>query len=322
MPRYSNKSASPEIRFEDLDWAKMTYFLNLGKDTSPIGKVEYEYNGEDYETPEEYQSRINAINNALVNERLKEDKANAERRKEYLLAFKRSGVMPQLLATVGVLPLVMESGKVRIKDTILNWIELTKVNKIIHKTGKPISAVELKGMISFLTFRVRGSIINGTQTKDIAYNASVPLVLRAFKEYQNINYSQYDYNNSELSLFVDEHSLEFMKLDATLFDIESLKEIHNKYSSLEYKVMAANITNEPIFEEYGLSIFMCAALAQVWIYMPHLWHTYAMHNFADFDKSPVPLVEEELFAVKPKSLMPTKLSQKAKYNTEEDKCPW
>jgi hypothetical protein len=325
MPNYSKRSAPPEIEFEDLDWSKLPYYLELDGDRNyeTVPKLDLEYSDEEGLTPDEYVAKVSAWNNAQISKRMADNKEITKERNGFLSAFKRVSVMPQLLATIGVLPLVIKDGIVKPKETILNWVELSKHNKIVHSKGKPISSAELKGMIKFLTFRVRGNIVNGTQTKETAYNGAVPLVLRAFKTYQNIQYSQYDYHADDIELFVDPNSLDFMRLDSSVFDKGVLKEIHNKYVNMEYKLMSPSIVKEPIFAEYELSVPLCSALAQIWIYSPNLYHTYALHNFLDFDKPAEPLVPEELFAPKPKSLMPTRLSQKAKFNiTKEEDFPW
>lgn len=317
MPRKS----VPPISFSSLEWDKLPYYLNLGseEDDEPLPLLDYEYNGEGGETEDEYITRINRWNQAQVLAR-KEAKAKLnEERRDFLAPFKKTAVMPQLMATIGRLPLVIESGKVQIVKTLKNWSVLAKANRFSYSNGKPLTLDELKGMIAFMTWRVRGNIVTGTQTKETAYNASVPLVLRAFKEYQNIKYSQYPLNE-DLKYFVDPHNMNVMLLKEDLFSRDDLVKLHYDYLSVPYAQFSINCKKEPLFDGYDFDSHMCAALIQVWIYAPNLWHEYAIHNLKSFDSPPDPLVPQELFIEKPKMLMPNKLSQKTIY--EKDETIW
>lgn len=304
-----------------LPWAKTTAMLNLLLGITKAPTVELlddeEYTGEDGETLAEYKARVSNIN------RIRQQNAN-EAHKEAVAMAKKDiaafhGYVPALLPVIGRLPLIFSEGKVDIVNTTKSWADLCETNKITYTNGTVLPLLELRAIVYFLKCSVRAfNYGKGKQTDEaVGYNASVPLVLRAFKEYQNIPYEKFP-RTPDLLRFVDAPTMQIMLWDDNSLTDEDLLEIRSTHISSGSEHLEIRNPKFSALEVVPLkhTKFM---LAQLWIYRPSLYHSFCIHNPKDWD-SPMPaLVKEELFVPKPQKLVEKRISKKTE---DTGDIPW
>jgi len=285
------KKAIPS-KASKLPWAEAPMLIKRAMGTAPPTPVhlldDEDFTGEDHETYAEFLVRSTKVNMQRTQEAFRKDsEANANAKGELK---KFHGQVPELLATIGRLPLVLDNDIVDIVQSIKNWVAMCKLNEVTFLDGTVMTSEELRAIITFLKCSIRAHNYGpGAQTSvALAYNASVPLVLRAFKEYQNIPYSSFP-RDSSLLHFVDN----------LMYETMNITEVPDKELLLSVRDTHVLCTNEYIEIRNpalnGLNKHSKFLLTQLWVYRPHLYHEYSIHNPVDWDKPAIPLVPTELF---------------------------
>lgn len=290
-----------------LPWVKVTEMLNLltGVTKAPTLELidDEEYTGEDGETLAEYKARISSLNRIRQQNANEEHKDKVAQAKKDITAF--HGYVPALLPVIGRLPLIFSDGMVDIVKTTKNWAEQCDAGNITYTNGKLMSLSELRGIVHFLRCSVRAfNYGKGKQTSEaLGYNASVPLVLRAFKEYQNVPYEKFP-RTRDLLRFVDPPTFQLMMWDDDSLTKEDLIEIRSTHIATCNEHIEIRSPRFLALDTVPLkhTKFM---LAQLWIYRPNLYHGFCIHNPKNWDAPAVPLVETELFVPK---IKPSKVS--------------
>lgn len=231
-------------------------------------------------------------------------------------------ILPQLLAYIGSkIPLAKGEHGWGFAPTLRGLGSALDAGAICHDNGVPISKLAFQGMLNVLNYSPRGDILpaNWRQSsgEGLRYAAAVPLFLSAFKEYRDIKYSEWDWQDDKRVHFLDkdmmEYSSQFYK--PVEWSTEELLEFREEGRTVRsgtkagtQKPLIATTTltglNDPDFKV--LPRLLKLALCQVWVYHPTIRHKYMITNHLDLDQHPEPLVADEVF-VAPKSTTTTSM---------------
>lgn len=160
----------------------------------------------------------------------------------------------------------------------------------------------VKGLLMFLLATPRGDIFPKTlrQTGELLpYSALVPLVLSAFKKYQDIPYSSW----TNISSLVDKDLLAAMQCNPHSFTTEELLGLRqlgttiksgSEVGQIRQPAKATTITTTGVAEFDQLPRLAKIMLTQCWVAHPTFRHKYMVLNPNDWDDMPQPLVTTEI----------------------------
>ncbi len=160
----------------------------------------------------------------------------------------------------------------------------------------------------------RSSILGaGTQIapQNIRYAGNVPLFISAFKQYRDLQYSEWEL--SELHLVTDKYNVELFEWVGVdiLYTAEELQELSlamrtdatGKQKGKPAPASSFNTRKTDNFEFNELPKFVKLLICQTWAYQPTCASAFAIRNLQDIDAPAVPLISTELFSPKPKKLV-------------------
>lgn len=218
-----------------------------------------------------------------------------------------SWALPQICAFLGSkVPLAKKDGKYNFNASVAKITELYKSGGTLHfEDGKECSANALFAILSLANFAPRGEIMpdNTTALKPevLRFNASVPLVLSAFKQYRNIKYEDWNLKDTKFrELFLCKDFSELVDARDSSFDREDLLDLREKAcivrSTNSIKapkaVTRVNRLGVPEFDE--LPRLAKLALLQLWVFLPEQVSEYSVNNPYDWDTKAEPLASSEV----------------------------
>lgn len=220
-----------------------------------------------------------------------------------------SWALPQLIAVLGSnLPLAKnESGKFSFLETF-KLIREKIDNETLLLANTLVTRDWFEGVITVLKYSPRGDILPSKAKQSspefIRYCAAVPLFLSAFKQYRNINYSEWDWTEEHKALFLEKDILEFSQyfnteIPYTREELLELREAALKPDSRGYKrtaesTAAVNNVRELNPEFNKLPRLMKLALTQLWVYSPSIRTSFMIADPNNLDALPEPLVSAQI----------------------------
>jgi hypothetical protein len=229
-----------------------------------------------------------------------------------LESFRSPGVLPQLMQLWGTDPFapIMVDGVVQPLDTLKNLVVKARNGELKFRAGNTVTEQALRGMVAFMRYRVRGSILppktKQSSPEGIRFATNVPLIPSAWKQYRNIKYAQYDGESPDLEYILDEQTLELFNASGgeSAWDGEELARFQasallikttGKFRTLDSCTMIYNV-GESGFDKLPKPVKAC--LLQVWVYQPKLYTSYNISNLVDLDSRPIELIPMTLFTTK------------------------
>ena len=217
-------------------------------------------------------------------------------------------LLPQCSAFISrvITPIRNPEGKFSFTLTINNLRERAKAKTLVHDDGSVCCSL---GSISdLLTYSPRGGII-GSGKSGISdpsrWNASVPLILAALKEYKNVAYNDWDWSDPARIDLLDTDNYEYSKSFYTEYPFTTSELLSYQESARGYKsgtkmgtsrtIQGTTIitkTNNPDFND--LPRLTKLSLCQTWIFMPSNYNKFMITNLVDLDSPGVPLVGVEV----------------------------
>lgn len=210
-----------------------------------------------------------------------------------------SFLVPQLLAFVAsqITP-VKVAGKYSFTATFQDLKANAKAGTLSYPNGKSLTVQEVNGILKFLNSTPRGEVLGGAKQidpKSARYATGVPLILSAFREYKDIQYSQWDWTDTEnLDIFLDKDIIALVPYfsnppDFTNEQLLEYRTIGGTYRTGEKvgqtkhlnSITVINKVGNPDFD--GLPKLLRLMLCQTWVYQPHIRHKYSITNCRDID---------------------------------------
>ncbi len=238
--------------------------------------------------------------------------------------FKEEWVLPQLMAFFGTgqcKPILSAEGQVNILATLKKLTAKATEGVLVFDDGTPVVSSALVGMIKFMKVCPRGAIMPKKVTqgspKGHRFSACVPLLFSAWKTYQNIPYSSYDYYDPSMEHVLEDDLLnllqfqgqeapwsneELMKLRDQAMYIKSTGRMRTPATT--YLVYS---TGDSEFDPLPKLVKLC--LLQLWIFQPSLYSSYAVHNLMDLDAPASSIIDTNIFTSEVKQEVKPKISQ-------------
>lgn len=218
--------------------------------------------------------------------------------KALLIPFKEEWVLPHVLAFFGTkqcYPIVSE-GVVNVLATLVKLGECATEGILVFDDGKPVSKNALKGMVNFLKISPRGDVMPKGITQGspagLRYNSSIPLLLSSWKQYHNILYMQYDYEDDAMEYILDEDLLDLMKCVGTQLPWDEDTLVAMRDQALYIKSTGGMRTVDKCTMIYNtgnadfdsLPKLVKLLILQTWVFQPKHYRDYSVHNLMDLDK--------------------------------------
>lgn len=248
---------------------------------------------------------------------------------------KSSWVLPQIMALLNSEVKLAKNSDGKYSFKLLNDFfrsAFSDPDYFHYSNGKVLDSSSMKGILKVLTFSPRGYIIPSS-TKDMRYTNNVPLFLSAFKEYRNINYSDWAWNEPEAKYYVDEFNLaiadyvgdeELFKSDCP-WNKDELIQLRDKLmivkrtgeSKSPTKVlMKVEKAGLPAFDE--LPQLVKLQLLQFWVCHSSLATKYNINCSVNPDTQPEPLDTAAIMAEpEPAARKRVKVKEETTFT-----CPW
>ena len=243
-----------------------------------------------------------------------------------VLQHNHSWVLPQLFAFFNQNVRLQrdESGKISSQATLRALHADLLDARVKFSSGKPATAEDLTRMIAHLNHAPRGEIIYGKQTtqENLRYNASVPLFLSIFKEYRDVPYEAWDYEDPKIAAFLDKdwnQVVPYLHKPLPEMDLLEIRELgrtiksgtrQGKKTPYESCTAVTGIA-DPDFR--GLPRLLKLQLCQFWVFHPQLRHPLSWTSHLDLDSAALPLVDTEVLVTTQKS---------AKISENHSLLPW
>ena len=164
------------------------------------------------------------------------------------------------------------------------------------------SDASLLGIFCLFMFADRSKILVGKQYVNTEHCLLVPLVLAAFKRYQNINYSKWP-RKGNLGLLVPKNLTDLMlytpvehEEDPRPWRSEMSKAVRTSYS-------ANWPLKHPLKGDANVPVLYKFIYAQLWAAHPGNRSPYMILDCLDWDNMPAPIVESEVFRPAPKDIV-------------------
>lgn len=219
-------------------------------------------------------------------------------------------LLPQLLAFLGNnLELGKLDGKYSFRVSLQTIKQQLDHGRLVLDNGRVLGVQDMKQMLGYLTQHPRGKVlclIKQSSALGSRYAANVPLLLSAFKEYRNIGYNQWHWDEPERQYFLDKDLLElsehfYKPIKWTKEELLEYQEIGRTVKSGDnsgkIKSIGActSITGIPDQDFNRLGRLHKLLLCQCWVYSPDRAHKLAITNLQDLDQPAEPLVSTEIF---------------------------
>jgi hypothetical protein len=170
----------------------------------------------------------------------------------------------------------------------------------------------LGSIIALLTHAPRGEVIGSTSgIKDNArWNAAVPLILAALKEYKDIDYSQWDWTDPARIEFLDRDMYDYSKTFYTEYPFSKDELLEYQTNARTFKTGPKAGTQRSVAATTSISRTGNAdfdnlprltklALCQTWLFHPSKYNKFMITNPLDLDSPQVPLVPAEVIVTQP-----------------------
>ena len=186
------------------------------------------------------------------------------------------------LAYISKQPLVYEGKKVSATKTLASW-DLEDTN--------------LLGAMRLLTLSPRSRLLRGpaSASENLRFSALVPLVLSAYKQYSNVNYSQWNWLDPQLKHFLDADTWTLQPYIANpkLLELEGL-DLAQLTSQLGVSPPSCWSPRVPSLQH--LPRLAKVVVLQTWVAYPTLRSPYMILDFNNLDNQPKSLYGDlELF---------------------------
>lgn len=221
-------------------------------------------------------------------------------------------VLPQLMAFLSAsISLVREDNNlISIDKTILAYVEKVKAGKAYFSTGEPVTEHIFLGMLSFLSYKVRGAILpkglKQSSPGGLRWAANVPLFFSAFKEFRDIGYGEWDWAScpdSYLNIVLDPKLVEVLKYSEP-WNEETLLAIRSNALPIKTGAKAGSIrdpeTCTTVFSSGDISpefpkvpSLVRLMLCQLWIFCPKFRHKLGWYS-TSLDSYPNNLIGVEV----------------------------
>jgi len=180
------------------------------------------------------------------------------------------------MARLAKLPLIKNSqGLISASETIQVWLTLDDRRFV-------------SGIITAFRTNSRMQLYTGKQTSEPykRFNKLVPLVLSAFKEYNDIGYSQWDWRDPQINYLLDD---DLIKLVPYILGKESVPD----FTVAEKLELVANldpekytITKRDCPQLYGFPLLLKHMLLQTWVCSPRVRHPLMVTDIKKLDTMP------------------------------------
>lgn len=172
--------------------------------------------------------------------------------------------------------------------------------EIVFENGRVLHKQELGSMLKLCTHPHSSHLYAERQTSEFGsrFSAAVPLVLSALKQYQDVQYSSWDFKDPAIQHFLTPALYEMVQatLEPPSIDAETLLEIRGSGDVQAYSACTA-ILRSKLSEEFCLLPRLAKLqLAQVWIYHPSYRHPLQLGLGYAPDTQQPPLVGEVVFS--------------------------
>jgi len=170
----------------------------------------------------------------------------------------------------------------------------------------------LGSIIALLTHAPRGEVIGSTSgTKDNArWNAGVPLILAALKEYKDIDYSSWDWTDPTRIELLDPDMYEYSKTFYTAYPFTKDELLEYQTNARTFKTgpkagtmrsvaATTSISRTGNADFDALPRLAKLAFCQTWIFHPSKYNKFMITNTLDLDSPQVPLVDTEVIVPQP-----------------------
>lgn len=157
-------------------------------------------------------------------------------------------------------------------------------------------------LLSYLKGTPRGKEVLGPLKPLVLpqYSALVPLALSAFKQYRNVNYSEWDWTDEKIAVFVDKNLLASTFIELPDLTTEQLLDFRTTASLV--KSTGATRTSNQMTTIYnvGFDLFdklpalTKIMLLQTWVAAPGIRHPLQILQPNDIDNMPEPLISVDI----------------------------
>jgi len=233
--------------------------------------------------------------------------------------FKSNYVLPQLMALLGGEGIKLQrntEGKVSAELTLKALTPRLDAGELTFSKGQPMTKGDFIGIIRFLTYVSRKEILPAG-AKQVApewarFSTCVPLILSAFKEFRNLKYSEWDFEDSMIDQLVDPRMLSILKLSGTevCWDASDLLEFQSIARTVKTGASAGtarHINSTTAISKVGdedfdkLPSLVRVLLLQTWVFQPSLATSLGVYNLLDIDAPAEPLITADVFKQKSNS---------------------
>ena len=193
---------------------------------------------------------------------------------------------------------------VRNEDSLI--ISAEKTIKNFFSTHSVQEVEWYKGLFKYLNTTPRGEIVGVSQNKAPNFSALVPLILAAFKMYRNVNYSEWDFTDKFIKVFVDADLFDSISLGSDLVAtreeliqardytclVKSGKKIGSKTKPTSQYSVSSKSFERP--ELNNLPRLRKVIDCQLWVAHPSLRTKYMILDTINLDSMPEPLLDSEI----------------------------
>jgi hypothetical protein len=250
--------------------------------------------------------------------------------------FKEEWVLPQLMAFFGTgqcKPILSAEGQVDILATLRRITDKAFAGTLVFDNGTKVSSNAVVGMIKFMKVHPRGSIMPRKVTqgspKGHRFSACVPLLFSAWKTYQNVPYSSYDYYNPSMEHVLEDDLINMLQYQGQEhpWSPEELAKLRDQAMYIKstggmrtpattYMVYS---TGDSDFDALPKLVKLC--LLQLWVFQPSLYSPYAIHNLMDLDAPASEIIDTNVFITNEVANKPAAKSTENKL-ASEGQIPW
>jgi hypothetical protein len=217
-------------------------------------------------------------------------------------------IQPQVTAFFASLPLARVNAKISPSETIKLWGSMAVAGTLEFQDGKPITDMKVvEGLLKYAKFPHRSYLMSAGQCTALGsrYAGNVPFVLSAQKEFNNVQYSSWDFADNWISVFLEEDQCalipyfgkDFWLSDSERIDLRSAS-MRIAKSKVGKTARTANQTtqfyNVADKELTSLPKLLQPMLMQTWCYGPAVRHPLAITNLLNIDAPASALVSTEV----------------------------
>lgn len=223
-----------------------------------------------------------------------------------------SWALPQLMAFLGSkIPLKKgENGLISFSLTLEAIKDAVNHQALELTPGNPLTKDEMLGILSVCRAIPRGKILGAikqSSEQGLRYSAGVPLFCSAFKEFRDVKYADWDWEDEAAKYFLDGDMLTCSAYFNTDFSEAFSRETLLKYRENALLIKSGKKAGDFRVPELTASVYgvsdkdftslprlLKLALTQLWIYSPVFQSKYIISNFTHLDSPAIPLVSTEI----------------------------